>query len=188
MANSRLQKLAEILKRVVLELFARDNRVQFSDEPLLVEKDILEYDSRMRATAIDKFNASAYLAAVNFYRSEQDSKVHQALGVLILNLKETATESILKAVGIKDFEEDEPEVAAPKCGEFCQWLAQEYQKALIAEGYPALHLSQAVFGRNSLASGVEFCYEEYQKIDIEFSLKKNKVMVLELSLGPIHKN
>ena len=136
---------------------------------------------------MERFNSPAFVGAVNFYRTEKDKLSHNACGAIVLYMRFTSSEQILKGVGIRGFDEDDDEAVAGKFGEFCLSMAEGFNAALTANGYPNLELSDAIVARNSIAKGVEFSYDQYDRYELSFVYKKEKILSADLTMTNIGK-
>ena len=175
--------MAGFLKNVVDRTFQQSGKITFSEEPTIERKDIIEYDHRMRASGLDKFNYPAFVAAVNFYKTQKDEQEHNACGAVVFYIKASMVEQILKAVGIRGFDEDEDESVAGKCAEFCLALTEEFKKELMNAGYANLIMSQPICAKNNIFQGVEFSYDQYDRFELSYSHSKQKVLVLDLTMA-----
>ncbi len=184
--NTQLEEAANLLKGSIRKIFEKEGLFPFDGDPKLEKRDIIEYERRMRASSVDKFNAPAYTAAANFYRTAGDRQGRNAAGVVILSLKE-GSEPVIKRAGIRNFDEDDYEVVSEKCGELCEKFAKEFLNALAAAGFPQLIVSEAVHHRNNIPGGVEFSYDQYEEYQLVFHLKALPVMVVDISLAQLPK-
>ncbi len=185
--NPQLEEMAGLLKGAIRQVFDKNAKEPFDGEPTIEKKDIIEYHNRMRASAIDKFNNPAYCAAIQFYKNENSRESHDACGVVIVSLRENNGEVVLKAAGIHGFDEDDFQAMSEKTGEFCGAIGQEFQHSLTTQGYPQLVLSFPVHQRNSISNGVEFSYDQYERCEIGYSFKKNKILVVEIAMAQLAK-
>ena len=178
--NSQLEEVGALLQNSILSIFLKIGISPFDGEVKIEKRHIIEYERRMRASSIGKFNAPAYCAAVNFYRTAAERQARNAAGVIILSLKE-GSEIIIKRAGIRDFDEDDRDVASEKCADLCLKFAQAFKEALSAAAFPALILSEPIHHRNNLPQGVQFPYDQYEEILITFQIKKQPALVMELA-------
>ena len=71
--NSELDKFAELLNQGVVALFKERGEIKFTSDPVMERKRLIEFDGRMRADGMEKFeNEPTYVSAVNFYANEKD--------------------------------------------------------------------------------------------------------------------
>ena len=182
---SYLEEMAILLKNTIEKIFKESEKAVFAGETKVERKDLIEYDRRMLASGTDKFNHPAYVAAVNFYRMEKDREQHNACGAIVLYVKSSAVEQILKSLKIRDFDDEDDEIVSGKCAELVQRIAEDFKRELKGIGYKELVLSQAVGAKNSIMKGVEFSYDQYDRYEIGFTQAKQKIMVLDLTMTTI---
>ena len=180
-----LEEMAVVLKNVVDKTFRQSEKIIFTGDPTVERKGLIEYERRMRASGTDKFNHPAYVAAVNFYRSERDKDQHSASGAIILYIRVSAVDTILKSLNIRNYDDENEEEVAGKCSDVCLQLAQKFNRELMTIGYRELVLSPAIGAKNSIMQGVEFSYDQYDRYEIGFSFNKEKIMVLDLTMTTI---
>ena len=74
----------------------------------IAAKPVDEYEGRMRVNALEKFDASVYIAAISFYLNQADMKAHRACGALILYMDIEVADKIFKAAGLEvPYDEDD---------------------------------------------------------------------------------
>ncbi len=173
------------ITRVVQETFKKMLHVDPQGQPAIVQRDIIEYDSRMRVFPLEKFNGPAYVSYVNLYLSEKELQANNAAGAFVLFVKEDIAEKLLKAFGrsLKDGEDEG--VLMEHVGKFCHVLVEGLLKELTGLGYTNLFLSTSFQARNSVPEGVPFDYELYVKQEITFTFWNQKCIVVEACLGPV---
>ncbi|MBL8013626.1 MAG: hypothetical protein JNN05_07235 [Candidatus Omnitrophica bacterium] len=154
-----------------------------SDDPTHKTQNIIEYQGRMSASGMDKFNAPTYVAGVSFYLSEQDREKHRAKGAMVLYLEALNADKFFKAFGHPVTDEDDEEEAGAACGKICTMLAEKFKSALSdSAGASQMVLSQPVGNKNSLPEGVDFSADQKQKQEISFYFWKKKSMVVDITL------
>jgi hypothetical protein len=161
-------------------------QLSYTSDPTSVVQDIIEYNSRLRTPGLSKFNEPCYVASVNFHTSEQTAKSGDAIGALVFYLEESSVGKFLKALGHKGFSEDDEAVMLEKCGEFCHVVADEFKKTLADFGAGSLVLSKPQIGRNEIAEGVAFDYDEYKYLEFNFFLWKQKTLVFDLTFSKLN--
>lgn len=154
-----------------------------SDEPTNRTQNIIEYQGRMSASGMDKFNAPTYVAGVSLYLSEQDREKHKAKGAMVLYLEASNADKFFKGFGQQITDEDDEEEAAAACGQICVMLAEKLKNSLSDSGFPSLVLSKPVCNKNGLPEGVDFSSDQKQKQEISFYFWKKKAMVVDLTLA-----
>lgn len=182
-AQSELKNIAESLKSLIDNILISQNDLNYTQDPEITERDIIEYESRMRVRGMEKFNAPCYVAATNFYKTQQDLEAHNALGALIIYVEQENAEKLIKALGYKiKNDDDEDEVLPNYSGEFCKTLGEELIKK-IGGNYSSSVLSEPIIGLNTIAEGVEFNYNQYQMYELTFYLWKVKILSVDITLG-----
>ena len=78
-----VQVLNATITGAVLDSFKKMLHVEPQGQPVVVEKEIIEYDSRMRVFPLEKFNGPAYVSFVNYYLSGKDLQTNNAVGAFI---------------------------------------------------------------------------------------------------------
>ena len=177
-----LNTYTDILKEILMRIFQKYGKFLITQETEIKKHDIMEYNRRMRVSAMEKFNAPGYLSSVSFYRTQKDLDTHHACGALVIHIVEENLKKIFEALGITGFDDDDPEHVIKKNGELCTLVAEEFKKELTAKGYPELVISKPVGARNAIADGVDFGFDQYEKIDMTFSFKNNKILNVEITL------
>ena len=179
--NPNLESMAKTLEEVVVKHFKTQERLTLSKAPKLEKNNILEYDKRLKVSAMDKFNNPGYPFAVNYYASEADIKKFKPLGAVILYFVEKDIAVFLKAFELRNFDDENPEEIASQCREFGQQISKQFLDALSAQGYLNLTMSAPICERNDL-KGVLFSLDQYDKYEISFYIKDVKTLVAELTM------
>lgn len=182
-ANPQLAEAAGILKKTIEDALTSGG-VTFTHETQVAEKEIIEYESRIRTFGLAKFNNPCYLTAVNIYASQRDLEAHNTLGALIIYVERENVDKVFKSLGVGLKMDDEDEVILEKIKEVGKTLAEPFIRGLQALGYSALVISEPQSYVNDAAEGVEFNYNEYKYYEISFFAWKEKVLVTDLTLAP----
>lgn len=156
-----------------------------SDDPTHKSQNIIEYQGRMSASGMEKFNAPTYVAGVSFFLSEQDREKRRAKGAMVLYLEASNADKFFKGFGHPVADEDEEEEASAACGKICTILAEKMRDELAENGFPTLVLSKSVANKNSLPEGLDFSTDQKQKQEISFYFWKKKAMVVDLTLAEL---
>lgn len=181
--TTHLQELSEILVRLVDQSFQQSGKVSFSQDAVVETKSIMEYNRRMRVSGLEKFNGAAYVASVSFYRNDKDRASHNACGALVLNVADQEMKKLFDGLGVTGFDDDEEDEAIEKCCEVCQTLADEFINRIGAKRDMSVVRSEAVGGRNTIADGVEFGYDQYDAQEVSFFVKGQKVLAFDLTMS-----
>jgi hypothetical protein len=170
---------------VVTDAFKELCHVEPGAEPVVVEKEIIEYDGRMRLSPMEKFNGPACVGVVTYHLSEKDQKDNIAVGTFALFIKEDVVEKVLKALGRPKADMDNDEVVLDGIGEFCRILAENVRKGFAAEGYSSLLASEPLKYRNAVPEGVPFDYALFRKQELTFNFWNRNCVVIEACLGHV---
>jgi len=175
--------VAEVVKRIL----KKKANLELSNKPELTIKPIIEFNSRMRITGLDKFNEPAYISAINFYRSKEDLKKDNPIGALILYLGEEYIFDLVKALQYPDIEDYDEAVLADACGTLCNLIAGNFKAGLIQLNYEEIYMTHFSTYRNEVVEGVKFSYEQQELYEINFNIDYQKRIVVDLTLGSIPK-
>ena len=170
---------------VVASTFEKMLHIKASVAPVATEKDIIEFDSRMRLFPMEKFNGPCFVSVVNYYLSQKDLEDQRAIGTFIFYIKEDVAEKLLRAFNrsIKDAEHED--VLMDVVSEMASILAGNVKNELAANGYIDLVASPAHKHKNHVSDGVLFDYNLYQKQEIAFTFWGHKCIVIEACLGNV---
>ncbi|MEI8011730.1 MAG: chemotaxis protein CheX [Candidatus Omnitrophota bacterium] len=180
-----VQVLNTTIMGVVQETFKKMLHVDFSGQPAVIEKNIIEYQSRMRVFPMEKFNGAAYVAYVNYFLSDKDIEKNKVVGTFVLFVKEDIGEKLLKAFGVPAAEADNENVMMDNVGEFCNIIAGNVSNELAGFGYVNLSMSSPYKAKNSVPEGIPFDYALYHKQEIAFTFWNQKCIVIEACMGEI---
>ena len=147
-----------------------------SKDPETFQKEIIEYESRMRVFGLEKFNGPCYLSVVNYYLTQGDLDAHKSCGTFILYLEEESTGKLLKSLGYSGFTDEDEDIVMDKCSEFCKILAENFKNELVPLGFRDLVISAPTKHKNDVYEGVEFPYSEYGMHEAHFYLLKKKTV------------
>lgn len=179
----------ELLNTTIIEVvkdsFKKLLHIEPVGDPTVIERDLIEFDSRMRVFPMEKFNGPVIVAFVNFFLSQKDLDDNAAVGAFVFFIKEELAEKLLKAFGrpLKDGESEE--ALMDNTGEFCVLLAGDLKNALAAAGYAPLLISEAFKYKNSVPDGIPFDYDLYHKQEISFNFWNQKSVVIEACMGSV---
>ncbi len=177
------QVLYTTIMGVVESTFDKMCHVKFGAEPIVVEKDILEYNSRMRVFPMEKFNGPAYVASINYYLSQKDLENENAIGTFVLFVKEDVAEKLLRAFGYGSRDAENESLLFDNCGEFCNVLAGNVKNELVGLNYADLTMSAPSKYKNAVPEGVQFDYSLFKKQEVTFTFWGQKCIVVEACMG-----
>ena len=176
-----LEEFGKILFNIVECIIKEKVSIPLTIEPKMALKTIHEYDSRMRVSALEKFNDAGYISYVNFYRSEGDKQKQNTIGALVFYVKEFEIEATMKILGVKVDEEVQEDVCK-NLSEFFKTLTAEFKKAIVAVGYPNLVSSEPASFRNNVPKGVLFSFDQYDKYEVIIPIKGQVLYAMDITL------
>ena len=186
--NSELDKFAELLNQGVVGLFKERGEIKFTSDPVMERKRLIESDGRMRADGMEKFeNEPTYVSAVNFYANEKDMEKGKTLGALIIYVEQTYIAKLMKMLRYPPIDDESDDAMRDSCGTLCNIVSGRFKSEISSAGYIELEMSHFMNYRNSAFSGVNFCYNEYDKYIIDFEIDKKKRLVIEMTMGAVPK-
>jgi len=176
-----LQEMAGFLKDVIIKEVEAKNESNVLGEPKITKQVIYEYESRMRVTALEKFNSAGYVAGTGFYKTQKNLESHEASGAIVLYVKEEEIEQTFKWFGHKIAEEEEDQ-CIDACGKVGALIAEQFKKSLVAHGYAELVSSPTYSFRNTMPAGIDFSFDQYDKYEILFSVKGSPRLAIDVTM------
>ncbi len=177
-------RLAQVVVKVFQNKVEHSFEWAFTQDPEVFEKDIIEYNGRMRASGLEKFNGPSYAFVVTLYYSQYEYENKNACGALILYISEDIIERILKKMGHRDFDEDDQEFVVKECVEFCESIIGEVKKAMQPMGYREIVSSKPLGYKNEVLDGVLYPHDQNKFQEISFYLWNKKALVVDLVVAP----
>ncbi len=179
------QVIATTLMGCVQETFDKMGRITFSQKPDFVAKEVIEYESRMRLFGLEKFNGPCYVGVINLYLNKKAYDVKESCGLIVLLVREDIAPELVKAMGNTGIDEEDEEIIMDSVGEFCNVVVGQFKSELRSFGYPDLTISAPAKYRNYAPDGADFPYSEYKYYEISFYIKKQKAIVVVVTMAPI---
>jgi hypothetical protein len=177
--------LNDTIISVVNDTFKEMCHVDFTAEPVVTEREIIEYDGRMRLTPMEKFNGPAYAGVINYYISQKDQNAGLAVGTFVLYVKEEFAEKIVKAFGHTRVDMDNEDILKENINQFCKILAEKVKNALVSNGYSDLLSSPPLVYKNVVPEGAKFDYNLFKKQELIFSFWNKQCIVAEACMGSV---
>ncbi len=185
--NPDLEQCAQSLAKSVEQLFFERNSIKFSQPPTIEKKIIIEYNGKMRAEGMEKFNDPTFISAINYYLTPSDMQKGKAIGAVITYIEQTYVTTLLKMLKYPLADDEDLDALADCCGTLCNIIAGAFKTELSKAGYRELEMSHFKSYRNTIVSGVDFCYSEREKYEITFFIKDQKRLMIEMSMGILPK-
>jgi len=185
--NSELDKFADMLEKGTIALFA-EREVSLSGGAKKEKRKIIEYDGRMRADGMEKFdNEPTYVSAVNFYATEGDMEKQKTLGALIVYVEQSYIAKLMKMLQYPPIDDESDDAMRDSCGTLCNIISGRFKSEISKEGYIELEMSHFSNYRNSAFQGVSFCFSEFDVYQMDFEIDKTKRLVIEMTIGAVPK-
>lgn len=181
------QALNTTIMGVVQDTFRQMLHVEVNSAPVIAEKDIIEFNSRMRVFPMEKFNGPVFVAYVNFYSSPRDQELNNVVGTFVLFVKEDVCEKLLKGFGRPAKDAEDEEILMDIVGEFCNIVAGNMKNELVALGYKDISMSAQAKFKNAVPEGVPFDYALFTKQELSFTFWNQKCIVVEACMGDVTK-
>ena len=185
--EAELQTLANTLAESVVAIFKEKGEMKFSKPPAPKLKSIIEYNGRMRADGMEKFNNPTFVATVNFYLNAKEMEKHNALGAVVVYIEQGYVVDLLRLLKYPPVDDENMDALRDCCGTLCNIIAGRFKSAISSIGFIELEMSAFASYRNTAPRGVEFCFKEYNKYEIEFYITDIKRLVIEMTMAPIPK-
>ena len=179
------QVLTSAVIECIEEAVSKKGNLPSTEAPAVQAKEIDEYEERMRASGIDKFNVPAYIAVVNLYLNQGDLQHHKAKGAIIVYLNTEVADKIFKALGYTIPYDEDDEAMLKLCGDFAQMVATHLKGRITSSGYAELVLSPPSMYKNTVGAGVEFSPDQNESQEVIFSYLKHKAIAVEITLAPL---
>jgi hypothetical protein len=186
-ANPNLEQFAKTLSKSVEQLFLERNAIKFSQPAILERKNIIEYNGKMRAEGMEKFNDPTFISAINYYLTKNDMDKNKAIGAVITYIEQAYVTTLLKQLKYPLADDEDLDALADCCGTLCNIIAGAFKTGISKMGYKELEMSHFKSYRNLIVSGVDFCYNEREKYELSFFLKDQKRLVIEMTMGILPK-
>ncbi|MBF0490558.1 MAG: hypothetical protein HQL15_08065 [Candidatus Omnitrophica bacterium] len=184
--NMDPQVMMTTMMRVIESTFSKMSGVLPSSPSEAKEKDVVEYDGRLRVDGIEKFESPAYISVVNYYLTKEDMERHgRVKGAMILYVDVESSGKLFKALGFP-FPDDEDDSSMMDCnGEFCNLLGGALKNELVNIGFSNLVMSAPYNYRSSIINGVEFSPDQKKMYEFNLFYFKRKSIVIELTMASI---
>ncbi|MFH0753617.1 MAG: chemotaxis protein CheX [Candidatus Omnitrophota bacterium] len=168
---------------VVEETFKQMCHVAFSAEPVVTEREIIEYNGRMRLFPMEKFNAPAYVGLVNYYVSQRDMDEKHAVGTFVFYVKEDIVDKLFRAFSRPVSEAEDEAVCLDVVGEMTNILAGNVKNELRSLDYQDVVISTPSTYKNVVAQGAPFDYSLFRKQEFMFTYWREKCIAVEACMG-----
>lgn len=178
-----IEQVSSFLKKCVADTLNNQCQKSFSNDPKPIEKEIIEYNSRMCTFGLSKFNDACFISYLNFFVDEKAMKDDSPIGTFTIYIKSDIAEKLVKASG-KVLKDDDSTAILETCAMITQNSMDQFKTELNNLGYHDLFLSTPQQFENDVPDGVAFNYNEHRYIELCFDIDDKKSIVVELTLSP----
>ena len=186
--NAELEKFADLLIVGTEALFFERGEITFTKPAEKARRKIVEYNGRMRADGMEKFdNEATYVSAVNFYANEKDMAKGKCLGALIVYIEQTYLPMLMKKLKYPAVDDESEDAMLDSAGTLCNIISGRFKSEISSAGYIELEMSHFMNYRNSAYDGVGFCFAEYDMFEVAYFIDDKKRMVMEMTIGVVPK-
>lgn len=186
--NKELDQLAEILAKSIVALFKERGEISFSEKPKLAKKQIIEYEGKIRANGIERFNGEVtYVSAVNFYANAVDMQKKKTLGVLIVYVEREFLPKLMKMLQYPPVDDENEAAMLDSIGTLCNIASGRFKSEIKDNGYVDLEMSHFINYRNSAVVGIDFCRSEYHFYEVDCFIDGKMRICFDMSMGVVPK-
>ena len=184
--ENQLYGLAIILAGSVRKLF-EGKGIRFSSKPTLEKKPIIEFMRRMRIFGMEKFNNPTFVSTINYYLNIKELKKRSVWGLIAIYVEQDNLASLMRLLQYPQVDDEDAEGMKDACGALCNLIGGQFRIDLLRHGYTNLEMSHFSSYLNRSTGGVEFYDKIREKYEINFYIKREKRLVVEIAMGPIPK-
>ena len=172
----------------ITALFLERGEISFSQKPKLERKQIIEYDGKIRANGIERFNGEVtYVSAVNFYASAADLQKKKTLGALIVYVEKSYLAKLMKLLQYPPIDDEIEQALLDSIGTLCNIAAGRFKSEIQSAGYADLEMSHFINYRNNAIVGIDFCRSEYDYYEMDCYIDGIKRVCFDMTIGVVPK-
>lgn len=186
--NKELGQFAEILQRSIVALFKERGDITFSEKPRLEKKQIIEYEGKIRANGIERFDGEVtYVSAVNFFANAADLKKKKTLGALIVYVQGEFLPKLIKMLQYPPIDDENEQAMLDSIGTLCNIASGRFKSEIKDSGYVDLEMSHFINYRNNAVVGIDFCRSEYYFYEVDCFIDGKRQICFDMTMGPVPK-
>ena len=183
--SEALFTLSLALLEAVEKVFRRKGGHRFGEDPVIERKPIAQFKHRMRIDAMEKFSKPTVFSAIHFYEKIQNNPTGYPIGVLIIYAEVKYLPEILRLLKYPYIEYDDEDAVKDGCGALCNLIAGYFRSEILELNYKELDMSSFKSYINADVEGIDFCWKESEKYELNFSIDGQKRLVAEMVMGPL---
>jgi hypothetical protein len=173
------------LSAAVKKVFFERSELKFSSEPVIEKKPIVQFVSRMRIDAMEKFNSTTFLSAVHYYRNAEVMTKEPPVGVIVVYIERTFVPEMLRLFKYPYIDYDNDDEVLDGIGAVSNLIAGFFKIELGRIGYIDLEMSHFRSAINNVLDGLEYSKSQTYKHEISFEIEDVKRMVVEVVIEPL---
>jgi len=183
--NKEIDRFADLLISGTVAV-CHERELNFTKTPVKERKQIIEYEGRLRADGMEKFNNEpTYVSAINFYASALDMEKRRTLGVIITYVEQNYIATMMRLLKYPPIDDESDRAMLDSCGTLCNIVSGRFKSEIAKAGYIELEMSHFITYRNSAVVGIEFCPTEFFMYRTDFEIDGKKRLVIEMSMGHV---
>jgi hypothetical protein len=182
-----LYEMATVLANVVRQILLVKGDIRLSSDPIINEKEVVQFHKRMRVDGLEKFAQRALVSTVNFYRDKDQMDDLHAVGAMVVYIPVDYIDRLMWLMEYGHVDEDDDSAILDASGTVTNLFAGSFVKELMARGYVHLEMSHFESFINTVVDGIHFSPDQGKKFEIEFFIRKEKRIVVELTMGRVPK-
>jgi hypothetical protein len=168
--------------KVVDPIFAGMPGIVATEAPKIIEKDILEYDGRMKVSGLEKFQSVNFISVVHFYSNQAEQKQNKPKGAMVLYVEFENAAKLYKALGLSVPDDEDDASMMNACGMMAKQISEAFNKALADSGQGSMILSEPDNYKNNIMQGVPYSRDQKKMLEFDFFYWKKKAIVIDLTL------
>ena len=186
MASEKMDDLAEAVSSAlkdVIEGILKKSEINLTQNTEIIQREVIEYNSRMRIVGMEKFNGPCYVCGLSFYKSPENQQKKVAQGAFAFYVNVDCVESLLKKFGHRGFDEEDDEFILDQLGSLTRSMAEAFAVELKNIGYDDLTISEPHKFKNNIPEGLNFPYSFYNYQELAFYAWDKKAMVANVIMA-----
>lgn len=188
-SNTELDAFGEILSQSIIALLKERGDITLSEKPKLEKKQIIEYEGKIRANGIERFDGEVtYVSAINFFANAADLKKKKTLGALIVYVPAEFLPKLMKMLQYPPVDDENEQAMLDSIGTLCNIAGGRFKSEVKAAGYVDLEMSHFINYRNSAVVGIDFCRSEYYFYEVDCFMDGKRRVSFDMTMGPVPKH
>ena len=180
-----LYEMATILAKVVRRLLLVKGDIRLTSDPVIHEKKVVQFRKRMRVDGLEKFGQRTLFSTVIFYIDKTQMDVQSAVGAMVVYIPLDYIAKLMWLMEYGRIDEDDDAAVLDACGTITNLIAGNFVKELCGHGFVHLEMSHFENFINTAVDGIYFSPDQDKKYEIDFYIRKEKRIVVEVTMGRI---